>query len=194
MLLKMRLTVQFPGDGAPASPPSSIDLPEIGKAMKTFRTLLVLTAISAVGCADDDDLNKAMVDVQTLSAGNTVVTLTGATGTLVVPFTEPVPAVPAASFEEEVAAAVSVDVHSPRTENIVTLGGDGGEISPTPISPGQFNWSLNPARDEATLTFYNATTAGLTLKAGFDYNVRLAVGLNDYVQRVGTTTFRVLVQ
>lgn len=163
--------------------------------MKNLSTLLVLAGVLTTGCADDDDLTKGVVDVAALtqSGAPPVVTISGQQGTLTVPFSTPVPAVPANSFEDELSGAVLLEVHSPRTGNNASL--TEGIISENPSAAGEFSWTLNAARDQATLTFFNTTpTEGLTLKPGLAYNVGLSVGVNDYVQRVPSTLFVVQVQ
>lgn len=161
--------------------------------MKTLRALLVLTGVFAAACADDGgDLTKGSVDIVALQS-NAVVTLSGATGTMVVPFSTPVPNVPNDDFEEEMTGAVALTVSSPRTG--VTVNLMDGVLADVPTAPGEYSWALNTERTQATLTFVNSTTAGLTLKPGLDYLATMSVQTNDYVQRIGQLQgFPVLVQ
>src|SRR5690606_6888791 len=88
----------------------------IGKPMKTLRALLVLTSVIATACGDDGEpLTKGRVDVVAL-ANSATVTLSGATGSITVPFATPVPNVPNDDLEEELSGAVALTVSSPRTQ------------------------------------------------------------------------------
>jgi len=160
--------------------------------MKTLRALLVLTSVIATACGDDGEpLTKGRVDVVAL-ANSATVTLSGATGSITVPFATPVPNVPNDDLEEELSGAVALTVSSPRTQ--VSFNLMDGVLADLPAAPGEYSWVLNAARDQATLTFFNSTTTGFTLKQGLAYDALLSVGPNDYVQQVTQTSFSVAVQ
>jgi hypothetical protein len=157
--------------------------------------------IAASGCADDvpepPRADKGVVDEAAL-AGGVVVVLDAQTGQLTVPFVEPVPATEGGTggngdeFEDQLSGAVSLVVSSDvsgTTANLVS----GILVDSAPTAAGQWTWSFNEANDAAALTFFNQTTAGLTLDPANTYSATLGVGTNDYVENVSPLVFTVTV-
>ncbi len=159
--------------------------------MKLWQALLVTGALLSTGCPGDDSaatLNKGEVDESALVAGRTV-RISGATGTVIVPFSVPVPQVPDADFEDEMDGAVSLQVRSPRSGATAELIA-GTLVSSNPSAPGEYTWELNADRDEATMTFFNETPGGLTLQPGLSYDVQLSVSTNMYIENVSPISFQ----
>jgi hypothetical protein len=163
--------------------------------MTTLRVLFLMGLVASIGCGDDDGtstLQKGEVDESMLTSG-VVVSLASGQGSVVVPFSTPVPDVPDDDFEDEMSGAVSLLVSSNASGASADLMA-GTLVSGPPSGPGEYNWSLNGDRDRATMTFFNQTPAGLTLKPGNTYTAQLAVTTNDYVDRVSAISFQVTVQ
>jgi hypothetical protein len=162
--------------------------------MKTLRFLFLTGAVASFGCGDDggDDITKGEVDEAALNNG-VMVSIQGAQGTVTVPFSEPVPDVADDDFEMEMSGAVSLLVTSNQSGAMADLA-SGTIADGAPMRAGEYGWTLNDDRTEATMTFFNETQGGLTLKPGNGYTAQLAVTTNDYVQRVSAISFQVSVQ
>lgn len=153
--------------------------------MKTLRMCLLTGVVLSMACGDDDGatvVRKGEVDEGALGSGVTV-NIKGNTGTIIVPFSEPIPEVDDEMFEDEMSGAVALIVSSPRSGATVDLMA-GALVSGEPAAPGEFTWDVNEARDEVLMSFYNEAPGGLTLKAGREYEVQLSISTNDYVERV----------
>ena len=98
-------------------------------------------------------------------------------------------------FQDEMDGAVSLFVTSQASGASADLGAGTAldDIGGTPGAPSEFTWSLNSDRDEATLTFYNETPAGLTLKSDRLYFADFSVSSNDYVENLSAISFEVAV-
>jgi hypothetical protein len=168
-------------------------------SMKILRaTLLLGLAFGATpllsACGDDGgvvSLRKGVVDEGALSTGVTV-TVSGQTGSVLVPFMEPVPSVDEDALEEELQGAVSLGVVSAASGAATDLAA-GTLVSGSPAGPGQWSWQLNDDRDEATLTFFNQTPGGLTLTPGNPYSATLSLTTNAYIERLSAFTMQVTV-
>lgn len=164
--------------------------------MKTLRTalLLGLGAATLAACGDDGDgamtLRKGEIDEAALSSGVSV-NISGQTGTVSVPFIEPVPNVPDADLEAELEAAVSLFVQSDASGSSADLAA--GSIVGSPAGPGEWSWDLNEDRDEATMTFFNESPGGLTLKNGVSYTATMTLTANDYIESVSAFSMAVTV-
>lgn len=163
--------------------------------------VLVLAA-SLVACADDelrpcDGLRKGRIDRPTLEAGVTV-TVADDLGIVLVPFLVPVPFPLAGDtggeedMEAELGDAVSLVATSPNTGASADLM-LGAVVEALPQAPGEWAWELDDARLEATLTFFNATTSGLSLTAGIVYDAALTIATNTYIEEEGSFSFPVMV-
>jgi len=150
-----------------------------------------MIGLLSMACGDDESVNKGIVDEDALRDG-VPVTLSGNLGTVQVMFESPVPDVPEDDFEMAMDAAVSLRVRSTTTSNTADLA-DGTLVQSMPTQAGQFTWGLNSDGTIATLTFYNQTGGGLTLKAGLTYIAELQVVANDYVESVPPSTFNAMV-
>jgi hypothetical protein len=161
--------------------------------MKILRTAILLgvTGSMLAACNNDDgavSVRKGEIDEGALTSGVTV-TIAGSLGTVQVPFSEPVPEVPDATFEAELEDAVSLLVVSNQSGATADLMA--GSVVASPSSPGQWSWQLNEDRDLATMTFFNETPGGLTLKAGNSYTAQFSVSVNDYIERLTTVSLGV---
>lgn len=160
--------------------------------------LLASLVVPLAACTGDDDLvdvPRGAVDQSELTRG-VLVTLSGNVGSVSVPFEEPVPDVSDADFQDEMDGVVFLTVRSVLSQAAAELG-VGGPLSDaggTPAAPGEYTWQLNGARDTATLTFFNETPSGLTLKSANPYEARLSITDNDYVEALVEIQFDVSVQ
>lgn len=164
--------------------------------------MLILGALvlSSSGCPDDSPAavppEKGRIDRTALEGGITIV-IAEDLGTVVVPFENEVPE-PAddtggdTSFQDEMAGAVSLVVTSNQSGTTANLA-SGTIVEGTPAAPGEWSWVLNDARDEATMTFFNATGDGLTLKSNVTYQAMLSVAGNGYVESEDAFSFDVAI-
>lgn len=163
------------------------------KMMKKFRfALLCSTVVLGASCTSDDDtatLRKGVVD-DSLFSGTVQVSVQGATGSVAVPFKTPVPDVPDSDLQDELDGAVSLVVASPRSGASADLA-SGTMVDGDPSKPGEFSWKLNSARNQATLTFFNESSGGLTLDNGSSYTAMFSLSTNDYVSRQSPIAFDV---
>jgi hypothetical protein len=153
---------------------------------------LVIAAALAGGCGEGDDtqIRKGEVDHDMLDAGVTVTIATDNTGSVDVPLSVPAPNVPDADIESALGAAVGLVVTSDETGASADIT-SGMLVSGSPSSPGEYAWALNDTRDTATLTFYNESPGGLTLKTDRTYTAQFAIGTNDYIEDMPAMTFTV---
>jgi hypothetical protein len=165
--------------------------------MKKLCAFLLLgfgATTTLAACGDDGgvvSLRKGAVDEAEVSTGVTV-TLSGRNGTVRVPFVEPVPNVADEDFEEELQGAVSLSVVSAASGSSADLT-TGTLVSDSPSGPGEWSWTFNEDRDEATLTFFNESASGLTLKPQNSYSATLTIATNAYVERLPGFAFQVTV-
>jgi hypothetical protein len=166
-------------------------------SMKVLRATLLLafgTTTLLTACGDDSGsvtFKKGIVDEAALSSGVTV-RVSGQTGSVAVPFVEPVPDVADEDLQDELQGAVSLGVVS-NVSGAATDLAAGTLVDGTPAAPGQWSWQLNDDRDEATLTFFNQTPSGLTLTVGNPYSATLSLSTNDYIERLSAFTMQVTV-
>ena len=161
--------------------------------MKT-RNVALLGVVLAAGCAEDigtDAMRKGEVDVAGFSQAAQVA-VDGAIGTVVVPFTTPVPDVAEDEFIDAMDGAVTMRVVSNASGAAADLM-VGHAIDGDPAGPGQFSWSMSGDRKQATFVFYNETEGGMSLSPGGTYTVQFSITTNDYVERVSSTSFEITV-
>lgn len=164
--------------------------------MKYTRICLLVAAIlPPLGCADDSEeaeVRRGRVDSGSLTDG-VMVSISGSVGTISVPFEVEVPSVSDSDFQDEMDGSVSLLVTSQASGASADIGVGIAleDIGATPGAPGEFTWELNSDRDEATLTFFNETPAGLTLKSDRMYFADFSVGPNDYVETLSAISFEV---
>ncbi|MEM6991547.1 MAG: hypothetical protein AAF721_13650 [Myxococcota bacterium] len=149
-------------------------------------------------CPNDDGtvvVRRGVVDEAALVQG-VLVSLSGTVGTVTVPFEEPVPEISDGDFQDEMEGAVALLVTSAVSGSSAAIGAGTplDDIGGTPAAAGEFTWELNSARDEATMTFFNETPSGLTLKTTNAYSAQFSVAPNDYVETVSAISFPVMVQ
>ncbi|HET6583462.1 MAG TPA: hypothetical protein VFG69_08440 [Nannocystaceae bacterium] len=109
-------------------------------------------------------------------------------GSITVPFVTPVPMTSDSALEDEMTDAVSLVVSSVASGTSADLA-DGTRVDGTPNAAGEFSWSLDEGRSELTITFFNETSTGLTLKSGSEYRATLAISENDFVAEVAAVSF-----
>jgi hypothetical protein len=162
--------------------------------MKTHDVALLSLAFALGGCAQDigtESMRKGEVDV----AGFTTqaqVAVDGAIGSVVVPFSTPLPNVPTDEFIDAMDGAVTMRVVSNASGAAADLMvGQAVDVDPT--GPGQFSWSMSSDRTQATFVFYNETEGGMSLSPGATYTVQFSITANDYVERVSSMSFEITV-
>jgi hypothetical protein len=164
--------------------------------------LLSLGSVAVVGCADDTPamgVRKGEIDRDMLESGVTVSVASTQVGSVAVPFITPVP-MPGGDtggsgdddLEDELSDAVTFVVMSNASGTNANLT-SGIIVDGTPSGAGQWRWELNGDRDQADITFYNATVNGLTLKAGNAYTATLSITTNEYIASEPSFTFPVSV-
>ncbi len=148
-----------------------------------------MAALTLGGCNGDDavEIRKGIVDTDTLEAG-VVVSIAGSLGTVSVPMSIPVPNVTDAAFEAELEAACSLVISSNVTGSTLDIS-VGELITGAPSAPGEYAWAINDARDSITMTFWNQSPSGLTLKTDRDYNVAMAIDNNEYIETLAAMQF-----
>jgi hypothetical protein len=158
------------------------------KNLKAAIVLLSAITLPTVGCGDDgtggsSDYTKCKVDDGTISNGVTVA-LSGEVGSITVPLTEPVPS----QFREGESAyselldelgdgRVVLTVTSDETLTSANLM-DGTAVEGDPSGPGEYTWEVAPDGEDVTLTFWNETSAGTTLKSDRTYTAELSIAFN----------------
>jgi hypothetical protein len=157
----------------------------------THLTLAVAAALTA-GCGGGEgtEIRKGEVDHDMLDAGVTVTIAADNTGSVDVPLSVPAPNVPDADIEGALGDAVGLVVTSDETGASADIT-SGTLVTGTPSAPGEYAWALDGDRDTATLTFYNESPGGLTLKTDRTYTAQFAIGTNDYIEDMPAMTFTV---
>jgi hypothetical protein len=139
-------------------------------------------------------IQKGKIDLTALRKDAWPVALTGDLATVTVPFSQAVPGWGATDgfgkVRDALEKSVSLLVRSDET-NITAALTKGMAVDATPKGPGEFSWKLNAKRKSATITFWNATSDGLTLKSDRTYTVQFTITANDYLETLPSTTFTV---
>jgi len=158
--------------------------------MNKFHVCCFLGALAAVGCGDDDSatIRKGEVDVIALEDEGVMVDMAGDVASITVPFVEAVPAASVTAIESEMSEATSLVVSSVASGSSADIS-SGELVEGEPNGPGEFSWELDEERSAMTVTFYNETASGLTLKPGSSYRATLAISENDFVVEVPAMTF-----
>jgi hypothetical protein len=155
--------------------------------------------LGLIGCTAETELphglDKAVIDVDRIRDNEPwPVTIDGDTASVMVPFIEPLPKstdnVDIQEIEDAIGDAVDLTVKSDMTGVTATIT-TGTPVAGSPDNPGEFSWTMNDARDEATLTLYNESDDGRTLKTDRTYTVQVTVTENAYVGQVPATSFKV---
>ena len=174
-----------------------------------YQHLLLLASFAVVGCGNEDvpepDLDmfdagtsipsKGKIDMPALKKADWPVTLNGDLAEVIVPLSEPVPGSDSvddfdtvrAAFVESVSLLVQSD-ESKATAKFAT----GKPVEGVPAAVSEFSWKLNSKRDKVTITFWNESATGLTLKAGKSYTVQITINTNDYIETLPTAAFTVV--
>ena len=155
--------------------------------MKNTRGLVMASVLLFAACTDDgsDESDKGEVDRSALEDGLSV-TLDKSMGTLILPFSLPVPDGDQADMENEFASAVSLVVKNNVSGATVSLM-SGTMAADMPEGPGEFSVALNDDRDAMMVIFYNETLAGQSLHDSGDYLATLSIATNDYIENLGST-------
>ena len=160
-------------------------------------SLFIGLVVGLVGCTVDHEPSsgsseKGEVDIELLQSTDWPVTIDGDVGTVALPFARPVPnsVFNIDDVKAELSDSVIMTVRSDETGVTANLA-DSAPVDLDPANPGDFSWELNPDRDQATLTFYNETPGGLTLKTDRTYTVNVEITENDYVKTLPASTFTV---
>ena len=159
--------------------------------MKKISAFVLGGAFLMVACNGDDttEIRKGQVDEDMLSAG-VQVTIAGDVGTVDVPMALPVPNVTNSQLEGELQAACAFTLSSDQSGATVDILA-GNLVDGDPASPGDYSYSINDARDTITVSFYNQSPGGLTVKTDRTYTAAMAIEFNDYIEVVENMTFTV---
>ena len=151
-------------------------------------------AITSVGCGPvvNMDVPKAEVDVANVM-NDIAVTVTNDIGTVVMTFDIPIPEGSDDELKTALETSVSVIVKSPRSDISISLD-QGLPVTGAPEQPGELSWALSEDRRTATLSFFNTTAEGLSLRRGAIYDVALTVSENEFISPIETSSFSVLIR
>lgn len=160
-------------------------------------TILLIAAAALIGCTTNTRpgepvFGKGEVDIDQLRAADWPVAVDGDLGTVEIPFVEPIPPV-ADDIEDpaaEIARVLELMIRSDETGTTVNIT-DGTYLDSDPTGLGEFTCSLNSGRDVATVTFWNESSDGLTLKTDRTYTVQITIQDNDYVETLPANAFTV---
>ncbi len=157
--------------------------------MKKLSAFVLGGAFLVAGCPGDDPagISKGQVDTGTLTDG-VVVTLSGNTGKVEVPMAVPVPETNDSALEAELRAACALVISSNVTGSTLDIS-VGSLVESNPAAPGEYAWSINSDRDIITMTFFNQSPGGLTLKTDRTYNVSMSIDTNRYIATVPNMMF-----
>jgi hypothetical protein len=160
---------------------------------------LAVSALSLTGCGDDTpeatNPRKGKIDRPALESGVTVTIANDQVGSVQLPFEIEVPEVEGGTggddpFESELEGAVSLQVSSNASGTTANLT-SGIIVDGNPDSAGQWSWQFNADRDVATMSFFNSTVTGLTLKSANTYDAALSIANNEYIESEDSFTFTV---
>lgn len=90
----------------------------------------------------------------------------------------------------DLVSALDIVVSSPRSGVSVSLMSDGMLVASPPTAPGEWSITLDDARMNMTLEWYNETTSGLSLKEGQSYDVMYSLGDNCCVDAIEPTSMK----
>lgn len=142
---------------------------------------LLAGSVMFTGCADDGEIEeKASIDEAALASG-IMVTIVDNQGSVIVPFTEPLPDAPLDEITQALAGTVGLTVQS-GAGTTATLNADGELVQTAPSKAGQYMWELADDRASVRLIFFNQTAGGLSLTAGGAYTALIQVVDNDFVE------------
>jgi hypothetical protein len=164
-----------------------------GSKMKKFSVCGFLGALAATGCGGDEteSMGKGTVDVASLEDEGVQAAVEADVAAIGVPMSAPFPAGSKAEIEDEMLGAASLVVSSP-TGTSADLA-DGIVVDGEPSAPGEFNWELDDDRTTLTISFYNETVNGMSMKPGTEYTATLQIAENEFTGEVPATTFTVTV-
>lgn len=93
----------------------------------------------------------------------------------------------------DVVAALSVVVSSPRSGISVSLADDGELVAGPPSGVGEWSVELSDDRTEFTISWFNETRGGLTMKPGEPYDAVYSLDDNCCIDAIPDTTMPVKV-
>lgn len=143
--------------------------------------MLALTACTAV--TDFDMPKGGLYDLEANVPATITVTLAGATGSLTLNLTDPLPA-PASGSDEDLLVlladgTIALTVLNDDTGVSFDLTG-GARVDGAPASAGQYSLALDETRAVLTIQFYNETTTGASLQSGDSCTATIDVLDNAY--------------
>ena len=143
--------------------------------------MLALTACTAI--TDFDMPDDGLYDLQANIPATITVTLAGATGSLTLNLTDPLPT-PASGSDEDLLVlltdgTIALTVLNDDTDVSFDLTA-GTRVYSNPSSAGQYALSLDETRAVLTIQFYNETTTGASLQSGDSCTATIDVLENQY--------------
>lgn len=152
---------------------------------------LLFAAVCLAACSNDAaESGVAKVDIEDPATvldpdgdGTAESTVEGTVAAMSLELAEPLPEIPfrIAGTEDgavmDVVAALTLIVSSPRSGVSVSLA-EGEMVAGPPSGPGEFSVDLSDDRMEITVSWFNETKGGLTMKAGEEYDVVYALDDN----------------
>ena len=161
--------------------------------MRKFILPVSLVSASFItGCPGTDVVSKGAFDETALESGVTSDCVSDVCG-VTIALSAPIDAdVADETLQQFINASTSVLIESDETGTSANLT-EGTAVDGTPAGAGEYSWSLNDARDSVTLSFFNLTSNGLTLKADRIYTGTVSVSTNPYVENIDAVSFPVTV-
>lgn len=157
--------------------------------------ILPISLVSAsllTGCPSDEVISKGVLDEAALSAGAAVACVSDVC-TVDIGLEQPVDGdVAPETLQQFINSTTSVLIQSDMTGTSANLT-EGTAVEGTPAAAGEYSWTFNDARDNVTLSFFNLTTSGLTLKADRTYTGTVSVSTNPYLENVDAASFGITV-
>lgn len=141
---------------------------------------------------EEGDEDKGELNIDLLQEATWPVQIDGDLASVNVPFSTPLPSAVEDLEDpgEELASAISMAVRSDESGATVNFT-NGTFVGDEPDEPGEFTLTLNAARTQATLTFFNESPNGLTLRTDRTYTVSIAIDGSDYIEDLVSSTFEV---
>lgn len=154
--------------------------------MKKIPALLFgCTLLAACNNGEEATVNKGEVDRDALESDGVTVSLDASLGSVDIPMVVFPTETDQELINDELESAVALVLVSDMTGSAADIAA-GTVVDGDPSGPGEFSWEFNEDDDVATLTFWNETPGGLTLKTDRTYTAQFAVTTNKYIRTVPT--------
>lgn len=154
--------------------------------MKRITAVIFGCALLAA-CGDDDETtaHKGEVDRDALESDGVTVNIDASVGTVEIPMLKFPSQMDYGTVNDELDGNVALVVVSDMTGSAADLAA-GDVVDGDPSGPGEFSWEFNEDDMVTTMTFWNETPGGLTLKNDRTYTAQFAITKNAYIMTVPT--------